>query len=371
MTERDLRAALGTVIDPELRQPITELDMVSEVGYEAAGVAYATVKLTIVGCPAADRIKAASEAALLRVAGVREARVQLSVMTPDERGALLERLRGGRANRTHPFGEGSLCRILLVGSGKGGVGKSTVTALLAQALAATGKRVGVLDADIFGHSIPRLFGLEETPTRIDDMILPPIVDEVRVISIGMFLGSNEPIAWRGPMLHRAISQFLTDVYWGDLDYLLLDLPPGTGDIAISLGQELPTARMVVVTTAARAAAEVAERSGALALKTGQRLLGVIENLSFQRGPSGEELAPFGSGGGEAAAKVLSELAEYDVPLLARLPLDPRLSALADRGESILRVAPEAELSDTLVRLAGAIAAADWGFKNKKLGISPR
>ena len=288
------------------------------------------VKLTIVGCPAADTIERDVRAAAASVPGVRAVAVDVSVMSREERAALTEKLRGGRAARVQQFGADSLTRVYAVTSGKGGVGKSTLTANLAVALAERGLRVGIVDADVHGFSIPGLLGLTDAdgvaqrPTRVDDMILPPVAYGVKVVSIGMFVDSPEAaVAWRGPMLHRTIQQFLTDVYFGDLDVLLLDLPPGTGDVAISVGQLLPNAEVVVVTTPQPAAADVAVRSGVVARQTGQRVVGVIENMAGLRQPDGSVLELFGSGGGAEVARRLSAGQDAPVPLLASVPAERR------------------------------------------------
>ncbi len=348
-----VEAALAKVIDPEIRRPITELGMVGDVTV-ADGTASVQLKLTIVGCPAADTIERDVREAVLAVAGVDTATIDVAVMTPAERAELTSRLRG---TRTVQFGPDSLTRIIAVTSGKGGVGKSTLTANLAVALAARGLRVGLIDADVFGFSIPGILGVAGAkPTRVDDMILPPVAHGVKVISIGMFLdsstGSGTAVSWRGPMLHRTIQQFLTDVYFGDLDMLLLDLPPGTGDVAISIGQLLPQAEVLVVTTPQRAAAEVAERSGLVARQTGQTVAGVVENMVGEL---------FGSGGGDEVARRL------DVPVLARVPISVALREAGDAGE-ILTDDPAAAaitgLADTLVSLGRGLAG-------RKLGLSVR
>ena len=298
-------AALSKVIDPELRKPITELGMVGDVSVAETSVSV-EIKLTIVGCPAAQKIERDVTEALNNV--YENVSVQMSTMSAEERNALKEKLRAGKPIRHNPFSEpGSLTQVIFVGSGKGGVGKSTITANLAVALALEGFEVGLLDADIFGYSIPAQLGISEKPTKVDEIMLPPIGHGVKVISIGMFVEDNAPVAWRGPMLHRAIEQFLTDVYWGALDFLLVDLPPGTGDVAISLGQLLPGAKSLVVTTPQSAAASVAELSGAIGLQTGGSVLGVIENMAFLETPEGR-LEIFGSGGGAAVASRLSEIA---------------------------------------------------------------
>ena len=376
-----LVAALATVIDPELRLPITDLGMVGDTDF-VAGTAHATIKLTVVGCPAAQRIEADVVAALASVPGVAATEVNMTVMNTDERTALKAMLRAGKPPRVNPFGADTLTRVYLVGSGKGGVGKSSVTANLAVALAAQGKRVGLIDADIFGFSIPGQVGLNlpaeagsasagntVKPTRIDEMILPPVAFGVKVISIGMFLDGNKPVAWRGPMLHRAVEQFLTDVFWGDLDVLLVDLPPGTGDIAISLGQLLPNAKTVVVTTPQVAAAEVAERSGSVGLQTGQQVFGVIENMAWLEQPDGSRLALFGEGGGIAVANRLAALQNAPVPVLGQIPISIPLREGSDSGVPIVVGNPDDPAASALIAVAAKLAADPIGLAGKRLRIN--
>ncbi|MGB4778900.1 P-loop NTPase, partial [Microbacterium sp.] len=303
-----VRSAVGAVADPELRRPLAELDMIRDVDVHG-GVACVQIALTIVGCPAADRISREVQDAAASVPGIARVELSVGVMTASERQVLTERLRGGRPARTMPFGPDSLTRVIAVTSGKGGVGKSTLTSNLAVALAARGLAVGLIDADVHGFSIPGLLGLvgedgrPPAPTRLDDLILPPVAYDVKTISIGMFLPRDQPpsaaVAWRGPMLHRTVSQFLTDVYFGDLDILLIDMPPGTGDVAISVGQLLPHADVIVVTTPQTAASDVAVRSGLVAAQTGQRVIGVVENMAAMALPDGTSLDLFGTGGGAA------------------------------------------------------------------------
>ena len=359
MQEQILRA-LHAVIDPELRKPITELGMVGDI--EVAGpVATINLKLTITGCPAAQKIERDTIAAASKVAGIETVTVVLGVMTDDERATLKQQLRGGRAVRTNPFDEDTYTRIYLVGSGKGGVGKSSITANLAVALAMQGHKVGLIDADIFGFSIPGQLGITGKPTKVDDLILPPVFEIedgtgfVKVISIGMFVEEGKAVAWRGPMLHRAIQQFLTDVHWGDLDFLLVDLPPGTGDVAISLGQLLPTAKSIVVTTPQPAAADIAARTAAVGLQTGQRILGVIENMSWLENADGSRTELFGSGGGQAVAGQLSELAQTQVPLLGQIAMSQALREGSDRGKPVVLSQPQDLAAEQILRIASVIA----------------
>ncbi|ONI62387.1 sodium:proton antiporter [Microbacterium sp. CSI-V] len=373
-----VRTAVAAVTDPELRRPLGELDMVRDITV-VDGVAEVGIALTIVGCPAADRIERDVRDAAASVEGVSRVDVAVGVMSPDERRALTERLRGGRAKREMPFGPDSLTRVIAVTSGKGGVGKSTLTANLAVALAARGLRVGLVDADVHGFSIPGLLGLVDAdglppaPTRLDDLILPPVAYGVKVISIGMFLRrpgeeAAGAVAWRGPMLHRTVQQFLTDVYFGDLDVLLLDMPPGTGDVAISVGQLLPHAEVLVVTTPQAAAADVAVRSGVVARQTGQKPIGVVENMAAMALPDGTLLDLFGSGGGEAVARALSSEGD-DVPLLASVPLSPALRTGGDDGRPVVVGRPEDPASIAIDAAAAALAVRPRGLSGRPLPLN--
>ena len=376
MTSREsVFAALAKVIDPELRRPITELGMVGKItpfddegsNSDADAALGVEIKLTVVGCPAAERIRTDVEQALATVSPNYE--VNMTVMTADERAELKAKLLGGRALRTNPFGADTLTRVFLIGSGKGGVGKSSLTANLAVALAAKGLRVGLVDADIFGFSIPTQLGLTDKPTRLDEMILPPVAFGVKVISIGMFIDENKPVAWRGPMLHRAVEQFLVDVYWGDLDFLLVDLPPGTGDIAISLGQLLPTAKTVVVTTPQVAAADVAERSGAVGLQTGQSVFGVIENMAWLEQSDGTRLDLFGAGGGELVASRLAKLSGAEVPVLGQVPISMALREGSDAGSPVVLEHPQDLAAEAILSIAEKFAADQLGLSGRRLKLS--
>lgn len=370
MSVAAINRALTSVIDPELRLPLTELDMIGEVSLND-GLATVEVKLTVVGCPASAKIERETREAVLAVDGVTSVDVQLGVMTQVERDALKLKLRNGKPPRFNPFGKDTLTRVFLIGSGKGGVGKSSVTTNLAVSLAEKGFRVGLVDADIFGFSIPGQLGLTDKPTRVDEMILPPVsANGVKVISIGMFLEDSKPVAWRGPMLHRAIEQFLCDVFWGDLDFLLVDLPPGTGDVAISLGQLLPTAKTVVVTTPQVAAAEVAERSGSVGLQTGQSVFGVIENMSWLIQPDGSKLELFGRGGGQAVAERLTTLSNSPVKLLGQIPMSIALREGSDKGQPIVLSSPGDPAAQIIAQLAEMLATTKLGLAGKPLGISP-
>ncbi len=375
--ELRVRSALAQVIDPEIRRPITELDMVGDVTADDSGGVIAVIRLTIVGCPAAATIERDVTSAIESVPGVIAVSVTVTVMTREQRKALTEKLREGRG-RSEQFGPGSLTRIIAISSGKGGVGKSTITANLAVALAARGLAVGLMDADVFGFSIPGLLGIEGvTPTRIDGMILPPVAHGVKVISIGMFLpprvggGASSAVSWRGPMLHRTIQQFITDVYFGDLDVLLIDLPPGTGDVAISLGQLLPQAEVVVVTTPQPAAAEVAERSGTVARQTGQRVIGVVENMAGYLHTDGSMLDLFGSGGGADLASRLSEGQDTPVRVLASVPLSVALREGGDLGVPVVIGHPEDAASAAIMTMADGIASQGRDLAGRRLGLSVR
>ncbi|MDO5751753.1 Mrp/NBP35 family ATP-binding protein [Arthrobacter sp.] len=367
-----LLAALATVIDPELRRPITELGMVESVEAFDGGRVRAVVRLTIAGCPLRGTITADVTGALAKLDGVTDVDVELTVMTAEQRAELKERLKGSAPERGIPFNdEGSLTRIYAVASGKGGVGKSSVTVNLACALAARGLRVGIVDADVYGFSVPGLMGITQAPTRVDEMILPPVSHGVKVISIGMFVAGNQPVAWRGPMLHRALEQFLSDVYFGDLDILLLDLPPGTGDVAISVAQLLPKAELLVVTTPQAAAADVAERAGAIAVQTGQKIAGAIENMSFLTLPDGSTMELFGSGGGELLAKRLSQTVNSPVELLGQIPLDVALREGGDAGLPIVLSDPESPAAAALLAIADRLAVRPRGLSGLSLGVTPR
>ena len=374
-TESSVLAALARVIDPEIRRPITELDMVGPVSVDDAGAASVQIKLTIVGCPAADTIERDVGTAVAAVPGVTSVAVDLQVMTREERAALTEKLLAGRG-RTMQFGPDSLTRVIAVTSGKGGVGKSTLTANLAVALAARGLRVGLVDADVFGFSIPGILGIAGSkPTRVNEMILPPVAHGVKVISIGMFVDTSTAagaaVSWRGPMLHRTIQQFLTDVYFGDLDVLLLDLPPGTGDVAISIGQLLPQAEVLVVTTPQPAAAEVAERSAIVARQTGQKVIGVVENMAGLAQPDGSILHLFGEGGGAEVARRLSADSPAPVPVLASIPLSIPLRAGGDAGAPVVLSAPGDPAALAISGLADALVSLGRGLAGRKLGFSVR
>lgn len=361
--EAAVRRALASVIDPEIRRPITELDMVPSVSVQGGQVTV-DLRLTVAGCPAAVSIERDVRTAASSVDGVSEVTVDVGVMDAATRDALTARLRGDRPSG-HPFTAESLTRVIAVTSGKGGVGKSTITANLAVALAARGLNVGLVDADVFGFSIPGLLGIADAkPTPVGELIMPPRAHGVAVISIGMFVDARTAVSWRGPMLHRTVQQFLTDVHFGDLDVLLLDLPPGTGDVAISIGQLLPHADVIVVTTPQMAAADVAERSALVARQTGQNVIGVVENMSGLVQSDGSVLELFGSGGGADVAERL------EVALLAQIPLSVALREGGDAGKPIV-LRPGDAAGDAIVQLADELARRGRGLAGRKLGLSPR
>ena len=367
-----VNAALATVSDPEIRRPLTELDMIRSVEISDDGRVQVGVWLTVSGCPMRDTITRDVTAAVSAVEGVTAVDVDLQPMSEEQRQALTARLRGGRAEREIPFAlPGSLTRVFAIASGKGGVGKSSVTVNLAAAMAANGLSVGVIDADIYGHSIPRMLGVTARPTQVEQMIMPPTAHGVKVISVGMFIEGNAPIAWRGPMLHKALQQFLADVWWGDIDILLLDLPPGTGDMAISVAHLLPTAEILVVTTPQLAAREVAERAGAISLQTHQQLAGVIENMAGLPCPHcGELVEVFGSGGGQAAADALSRITGTNVPLLASIVIDPRLREGGDAGYPLVLADPDAPAAKELRGLADRLGTRGRSLVGMSLPIAP-
>ncbi|GAA4736813.1 P-loop NTPase [Isoptericola chiayiensis] len=374
--ESRVRDALAEVIDPEIRRPLTELDMIRSV--EVAGAsdddgAHVTVgvDLTVAGCPMKSTLVRDVTAATEAVDGVARASVDLGVMTAEQRQQLRSKLRGGSGDPVIPFAQpGSLTKVYAIASGKGGVGKSSVTANLAAAMAADGLSVGVLDADIYGFSVPRMLGVDRQPTRVDSMLLPPIAHGVKVVSIGMFVPEGQPVVWRGPMLHRALEQFLADVFWGDLDVLLLDLPPGTGDIAISVAQLLPSSEILVVTTPQVAAAEVAERAGSVATQTSQGVVGVVENMSWLEQQDGSRLELFGSGGGQAVADRLAGTLGTEVPLLGQVPLDVAVREGGDGGTPVVLTAPESPGARVLQGVARSLAGRRRGLAGRRLDVTP-
>ncbi|WP_312976430.1 Mrp/NBP35 family ATP-binding protein [Corynebacterium sp.] len=368
VTESAVRSALATVEDPELNKPITDLGMVKSIDIDGTHVAV-EIYLTIAGCPMKSTLTTRTRDAAESVEGVDQVTVTTDVMSDEQRRELRTKLRGGTAEPVIPFAQPeSTTRVFAVASGKGGVGKSSVTVNLATALAQRGLQVGVVDADIYGHSIPHMMGSNHRPHQVDDMIIPPQAHGVKIMSIGHFLDSNSPVVWRGPMLHRAIQQFLADVFWGDLDILLLDLPPGTGDVAISVAQLVPNAELLIVTTPQVAAAEVAERAGSISQQTRQRIGGVIENMSWMDMPDGSRMDIFGTGGGQVVADHLSQLTGGEVPLMGQIPLDPNLRIGGDLGNPIAISEPDSAAGTALGAIAGKLATRRQSLAGRQLNL---
>src|SRR3954454_3689402 len=370
--EEAVQAALATVDDPEIKRPITELGMVK--GFTVgSGLVKVELLLTVAGCPLRDKLTNDITAAVTKIPGITAVDIDFGVMSEEQRKALQTTLRGGQAAEpVIPFAQpGSRTRVYAVASGKGGVSKSSVTVNLAAALAGRGLSVGVVDADIYGHSIPRMLGATGKPTQVEKMIMPPQAHGVKVISIGMFTPGNTAVVWRGPMLHRALQQFLADVYWGELDVLLMDLPPGTGDIAISLAQLIPAAELLIVTTPQLAAREVAERAGSIALQTHQQIVGVVENMSWLELPSGERMELFGSGGGQAVADSLAASTGTKVPLLGQIPIDQTVREGGDDGLPVVLRAPDSPAAAALRGVADVLAGRQRSLVGKSLGLTPR
>ena len=353
--DRILRA-LEHVIDPELRKPVTELDMVRDVEIDGGAVTV-TIALTVAGCPLRSSFQDQVSRHVGSVEGVERVELRFDVMTPEEKTALTTKLRGGRPEKSISLDPST--RVIAVASGKGGVGKSSLTVNLAAALDVLGQRVGLIDADVYGHSLPHMLGVDQRPIVVDKMIVPPVHGSLKFISIGSFLDDNAPVMWRGPMLHRALEQFLSDVHWGELDTMVVDMPPGTGDMAISLAQLLPRAEVLVVTTPQPAAQQVAVRAAQMAIKSGMRLLGVVENMSYLVG-TGQEI--FGSGGGRALAD------EVDAPLLGSVPLDPALREAGDAGVPLVEREPDSEAAQAIFAIAEAVAKPRPGAIRKQLTV---
>ncbi len=373
-TNDHVMAALATVKDPEIGRPITDLGMVKSVEVGPGGEVAVTVYLTVAACPLRDTITREVTEAVGKVGGVTGVSVALDVMSTEQRQAMQNKLRSesGTVEREIPFAKASSrTRVYAVASGKGGVGKSSVTVNLAASMAKRGLSVGVVDADIYGHSVPRMLGVTGKPTQVEDMIMPPTAYGVKVISIGMFVADNQPVVWRGPMLHRALQQFLADVFWGDLDVLLMDLPPGTGDIAISVAQLVPPAELLVVTTPQQAAAEVAERAGTIALQTHQQIAGVIENMSWLPCPHCDErIDVFGSGGGEQVAEGLGRAIGAPVRMLGQIPIDVRLREGGDSGRPLVLDDPTSPAALALENIAERIGIRGRSIVGRSLGLTP-
>ena len=366
-----VQAALVTVHDPEIHRPITDLGMVDSVDIADDGHVSVKILLTIAGCPMQSALREGVTTAVSRVAGVTGVDVTLGVMTDEQRREMRQKLQGPGAQKEILFNKpGNRTTIYAVTSGKGGVGKSSTTVNLAVTLAQRGFKVGVLDADIYGHSIPPMLGSTQSPTKVDDMMMPPEAHGVKCISIAQFTAGNAPVVWRGPMLHRALQQFLTDVYWGDLDFLLLDLPPGTGDIALSIPSRLPNSQLLIVTTPQTAAAEVAERSGMMAKQTRQNVAGVIENMSWMELPDGSKVEMFGSGGGMTVAMDLTRILGYRVNVLGQVPMDVRLREGGDEGTPIVLTHPESTVAQTFNSIVDQLLQQRQSLVGKSLGINP-
>lgn len=372
ITESAVREALSRVEDPEIGRAITELNMVKSVTVTGNDVAV-EIYLTIAGCPMKSTIESNTRAAVEDIEGVGNVTVTMEAMSDEQRRELKKKLRGGQAELEIPFAKpDSTTRVFAVASGKGGVGKSSMTVNLAAALVQKGLKVGIVDADIYGHSVPNLLGCTDGPTVLDDeMLLPPISHGIKHISIGQFVEGNAPVVWRGPMLHRALQQFLADVFWGDLDVLLLDLPPGTGDVALSVAQLIPNAELLIVTTPQAAAAEVAERAGSISQQTRQRVAGVIENMGAMVMPDGSTMDVFGTGGGQIVADRLGVILGHEVPLLASVPLDPTLRSGGDAGTPIVLDSPESPAAQQIQAVADKLAIRSDSLvgKNLNLGVN--
>ncbi len=368
-----VHAALAGVDDPEINRPITDLGMVKSVQLRKNGLVEVGIFLTVAGCPMKTTITERVTNAVMQVPGVSDVQVELDVMSEEQRGKMRETLRG-RAEKEIPFNKpGSLTKIFAVASGKGGVGKSSVTANLAVSLVEAGYSVGLLDADVYGHSIPKILNAMTSPTMVDGLIMPPQGNGVRVMSMLSFKpgGIEQAVAFRGPMLHRALEQFLTDVWWGDLDFLLLDLPPGTGDIALSTAQLLPQAELIIVTTPQQGAADVAIRSGTLAAQTNQKVFGVIENMSsFPCPHCGEPIDLFGAGGGQAVADGLTKTLGTNIPVLGNIPFDVRLREGGDKGEPLVSAFPESDAAVSIAAIAAQLSAKPRGLAGMSLNITP-
>jgi ATP-binding protein involved in chromosome partitioning len=359
-----VHAALATVEDPELHLLLDEAGMVGEVSVDRSGTVRVTVRLTTPSCPLKDTLAREVSEAVRAVEGVQRVEVTFGAMSESERLHLASRLRGSRPEGSHPFSLDSDTRVYAVASGKGGVGKSTVTANLAVALASEGKRVGVIDADVWGYSMPQLFGVRRPPVALKGLMLPVEAHGVSLMSVGFFVDDEEPVVWRGPMLHKAIEQFLGDVHWGELDALLIDLPPGTGDVTLSLLELVPDAALIAVTTPQPAAQKVAERVGRMARNARMPVAGVVENMSaLVCGSCHETTALFGSGGGARLA------AAIDAPLLGQVPLDIELREAGDAGVPAMVSAPDAHSTQELRRIAAALPVVRRSLVGRSLPLS--
>lgn len=370
-TVEEVTATLATVVDPEIHRPITEINMVGDIDISPAGVAKIEIQLTTAGCPLKDQISSEVKEKISALPGISQVEVVLTEMSAEQKADLRKKLRGGVAPKVIPFTrKENLTRVYAISSGKGGVGKSSVTVNLAAAMAKNGKKVGIVDADIYGFSIPQMMGVTTPPQVLEGMLIPPVAHGVKVISIGMFMEENTPVIWRGPILHRALEQFFADVHWGDLDVLFIDLPPGTGDVPISIAQLIPKSEIIVVTTPQTAAVEVAERAGLMAKQTQQRVVGVVENMSYLELPDNTRMPIFGSGGGKEVAEQLSSILEYKVPLLAEIPLEQALREGGDTGVPIAIQEESSPAQRALQEVAEQLGKRAHGLAGLSLGISP-
>lgn len=370
-TVEEVTATLATVVDPEIHRPITEINMVGDIDISPAGVAKIEIRLTTAGCPLKDQISSEVKEKISALPGISQVEVVLTEMSAEQKADLRKKLRGGVAPKVIPFTrKENLTRVYAISSGKGGVGKSSVTVNLAAAMAKNGKKVGIVDADIYGFSIPQMMGVTTPPQVLEGMLIPPVAHGVKVISIGMFMEENTPVIWRGPILHRALEQFFADVHWGDLDVLFIDLPPGTGDVPISIAQLIPKSEIIVVTTPQTAAVEVAERAGLMAKQTQQRVVGVVENMSYLELPDNTRMPIFGSGGGKEVAEQLSSILEYKVPLLAEIPLEQALREGGDTGVPIAIQEESSPAQRALQEVAEQLGKRAHGLAGLSLGISP-
>lgn len=370
-TVEEVTATLATVVDPEIHRPITEINMVGDIDISPAGVAKIEIRLTTAGCPLKDQISSEVKEKISALPGISQVEVVLTEMSAEQKADLRKKLRGGMAPKVIPFTrKENLTRVYAISSGKGGVGKSSVTVNLAAAMAKNGKKVGIVDADIYGFSIPQMMGVTTPPQVLEGMLIPPVAHGVKVISIGMFMEENTPVIWRGPILHRALEQFFADVHWGDLDVLFIDLPPGTGDVPISIAQLIPKSEIIVVTTPQTAAVEVAERAGLMAKQTQQRVVGVVENMSYLELPDNTRMPIFGSGGGKEVAEQLSSILEYKVPLLAEIPLEQALREGGDAGVPIAIQEESSPAQRALQEVAEQLGKRAHGLAGLSLGISP-
>ncbi|WP_018023626.1 Mrp/NBP35 family ATP-binding protein [Corynebacterium ulceribovis] len=369
ITESAVRTALAQVKDPDVQRPITEVGMVKSISIADNNDVAVEIYLTIAACPMKNQIVDSAKEVVSALDGVGEVTVTTDVMNDEQRREFRMAVRGNATEPVIPFAQPeSTTRVFAISSGKGGVGKSSMTVNLACALAERGLNVGIVDADIYGHSVPGMMGNDSSPYQVDDMIMPPRKHGVAMISIGHFVSGNDPVVWRGPMLHRAISQFLADVYWGQLDVLLLDLPPGTGDIALSVAQLVPGAELIVVTTPQQAAAEVAERSGSISQQTHQRIAGVIENMSWLELPDGTKMDVFGTGGGEVVSARLTQITGANVPLLGQVPLDTKLREGGDEGSPVVIADPQSPAAQAIRGIADKLVVRRESLKGRTLGL---